>query len=49
MPTSNIQNSIFLNNIDDDDDDDDDDDNNNNNNNNNKITIFYGVLPLSIQ
>ena len=44
MPTSNIQNSIFNNNI-----DDDDDDNNNNNNNNNKITIFYGVLPLSIQ
>ena len=40
MPTSNIQNSIFNNNIDDDDD---------NNNNNNKITIFYGVLPLSIQ
>ena len=38
MPTSNIQNSIFNNNIDDD-----------NNNNNNKITIFYGVLPLSIQ
>ena len=44
MPTSNIQNSIFNNNI-----DDDDDNNNNNNNNNNKITIFYGVLPLSIQ